>query len=118
AGERAAKRPAELVGSRDDVAIAAITVAEMLLVVELAEGRHRRARQTWVEAVLSTFYVEDYGVDVARVHATLLGHVRRSGRPRGAHDLIVAATSIATDRMVVTLDRADFTDLPGVNVLS
>lgn len=114
AGERAARRPAELVDPGDDVAIATITVAEMLLGVELAEGRHRRTRQTWVEAVLATFFVEDYNLDVARTHAMLLAYSRRSGRTRGAHDLIVAATAATKDRMVVTLDRSGFEGLPGV----
>ena len=116
AGERAARRPLALVDPGDDVAIASITVAEMLLGVELADGRRRRARHAWIEAVLATFFTEDYDLDVARAHAGLMAHSRRSGRPRGAHDLIVAATAIATERTVVTLDRAGFEDLPGVNL--
>lgn len=55
------------------------------------------------------------GVDVARVHARLLAHALRTGTPRGAHDLIIAATAIATDREVVTHDgKAGFDTLPGV----
>jgi tRNA(fMet)-specific endonuclease VapC len=50
------------------------------------------------------------------VHATLLAHVRRSGRPRGAHDLIIAATAAARDRLVVSTDTTAFADLPGVRV--
>ncbi len=40
--------------------------------------------------------------------------VRRSGRPRGAHDLIVAATARATARTVITADAAAFAGLAGV----
>jgi prevent-host-death family protein len=43
--------------------------------------------------------------------------VRRSGRPRGAHDLVIAATARASKRTVVTSDLTAFTDLPGVTVL-
>jgi tRNA(fMet)-specific endonuclease VapC len=51
----------------------------------------------------------------ADVHARLLAHVRRAGRPRAAHDLIIAATAAATGRSVMTLDgKAGFGDLPGV----
>jgi tRNA(fMet)-specific endonuclease VapC len=42
--------------------------------------------------------------------------VRRAGRPRGAHDLIIAATAVATGRIVVTADGDGFADLPGVSV--
>jgi tRNA(fMet)-specific endonuclease VapC len=62
--------------------------------------------------------VEDYDLAVARAHADLLVHVRRSGRARGAHDLLIAATARAWDRMVVTAGAAGFADLPGVPVRS
>ena len=51
------------------------------------------------------------------VHAELLAHVRRSGTPRGAHHLMIAATARASDRTLVTTDgRARFDELPGVQV--
>jgi tRNA(fMet)-specific endonuclease VapC len=40
------------------------------------------------------------------------------GRPRGAYDLVVAATGVATARSVATLDgQARFAELPGVDVV-
>jgi predicted nucleic acid-binding protein len=69
----------EWIGDEDDVAIAAITVAE-------------------------------------------LAAVRRQGRPRGAHDLIIAATATATAAAsgpsLVTADRTAFVDLPGIVTIS
>ena len=59
--------------------------------------------------------VVDYTHAVAVHHAALLAHVRRDGRPSGAHDLIIAATARATGRLLVTTDgRAGFADLPDV----
>lgn len=52
----------------------------------------------------------------AQAHAGLLASVRRSDTPRGAHDLIIAATAVATGRTVVTADRAAFDTLPGVEL--
>jgi tRNA(fMet)-specific endonuclease VapC len=51
---------------------------------------------------------------VARTHAGLLAHARRSGRPRGAHDLLIAATAVARGRTVVSADPAGLADLPDV----
>lgn len=68
----------------------------------------------FVDAVLETVSVEDYGLDAAHAHGLLLAHTRRTGSPRGAHDLIIAATARAAGRAVVTLDRDGFADLPGV----
>jgi len=98
------------------VAVAAVTVAELLVGVELAEARYRQPGAAWVEGLLAAVRVELYDLDVAREHAALLVHVRRVGNPRGAHDLIVAATARSRERTVVTRDARGFAELPGVDV--
>jgi tRNA(fMet)-specific endonuclease VapC len=100
------------------VAIAAVTLAELLVGVELADSRRRPARERYVTGIVGTIPTEPYDAEVARAHAHLLVHVRRSGRSRGAHDLIIAATGLARARTVVTADAAGFEDLPGLPVRS
>jgi tRNA(fMet)-specific endonuclease VapC len=103
----------------DDVAIAAITVAELLVGVELADEHHRQRRLDLVDDLLSTMPVEPYGHGTARAHARLLAYVKRAGKPRGAHDLIIAATSVAAGRSVLTPDSAaNWTDLPEVTAIT
>jgi tRNA(fMet)-specific endonuclease VapC len=100
----------------DDVALAAITVAELLVGVELTEGKKRVQRQTFVDDSVATIPVLTYDLDVAAAHAELLVAVRRQGLPRGAHDLIIAATAKAANRLVVTADATAFENLPEVAV--
>jgi tRNA(fMet)-specific endonuclease VapC len=103
----------------DDLAIAAITVAELLVGVELADEAHRPRRQDLVDDLLSALPIEPYGHGTARAHARLLAHVKRAGKPRGAHDLIIAATAVASGRSVLTLDSAaNWTDLPEVTAVA
>ncbi len=116
--ERRGRQLNRLIADEDDVAIAAVTAAELLVGVELADDARRATRSAFVRSVLETVPIEDYDVQVARVHATLLAHVRRTGKPRGAHDLIIAATAAARDRIVVSSDTTAFADLPGVPVRS
>jgi tRNA(fMet)-specific endonuclease VapC len=112
--ERTGNELNRVIGDDDDVAIAAITAAELLVGVELADSAHRASRAAFVRSVLDTIPVEDYDLQVARAHALLLAHTQRSGRARGAHDLIIAATAVSRERVVVTQDAAGFADLPGV----
>jgi tRNA(fMet)-specific endonuclease VapC len=50
------------------------------------------------------------------MHASLSNHVQKIGRPRGTHDLIIAATAAVTGRTLLTTDKAAaFEELPGVN---
>ncbi len=91
-------------------------MAELLAGVELAEGKKRARRQTFVDDIVATLQVLTYDLDVSVAHAELLVAVRRQGLPRGAHDLIIAATAKASDRTVVTADATAFEDLPDVSV--
>jgi tRNA(fMet)-specific endonuclease VapC len=101
----------------DDVAISAITVAELRVGIGMAKSRRRENRELFIASVLDAISIESYDLEVAEAHAQLMVHVRRAGTPRGAHDLIIAATALARDREVVTLDRRGFAGLPGVAVV-
>jgi tRNA(fMet)-specific endonuclease VapC len=114
AAERVGSSLDAVVADEDDVAIAAITAAELLVGVELASKNRRARRREFVERILGSVPVEAYGLGVARAHASLLAHTRRAGVPRGAHDLIIAATALATDRSVVSADAQAFEGLPGL----
>ncbi len=100
----------DAMGDDDDVAIAAITVAELLVGVKLTSGKRRAARHAYVEGIIESLPIIAYDTTVATAHAELLATVRKAGRPRGAHDLIIAATA----RTVITADVAVFADLPDV----
>jgi len=108
----------DLIADEDEVAIAAITIAELLVGVQLADGSHRAARQGFVDDVIDVIPIVDYDATIATSHAELLVAVRRQGRPRGAHDLIIAATAKATQREVVSADSSAYDDLPGIAVRS
>jgi tRNA(fMet)-specific endonuclease VapC len=114
--ERSAIDLDDAVGDDDEVAIAAITAAELRVGVLLSSGKKRAARLAFLEDVLAVIPLLDYDRAVAEVHSELLVHVRHQARPRGAHDLIIAATARAASRTVVSADDAAFVDLPGVRV--
>ncbi|MFV0306760.1 MAG: PIN domain-containing protein [Desertimonas sp.] len=115
--ERRATELDDLIGDDDDVAIAAITLAELTVGVELATVRQRDRRQAFVDEIAASIPILPYDQGVAMRHASLLVAVRREGRPRGAHDLIIAATAAAAGRTVVSADRRAFDGLPGVTAL-
>jgi tRNA(fMet)-specific endonuclease VapC len=101
----------------DDPAIAAITAMELLAGVERSSPTYRDMIALGAESFLSVMPIEQYDIRVARMHALLTEHTRRTGRPRGSHDMIIAATAGATGRTLVTTDKAaNFADLPGIAV--
>ncbi|WOF23919.1 PIN domain-containing protein [Microbacterium betulae] len=100
----------------DELAIAAITVAEYRTGIELADTAERAAaRSRALAAIVGAVEVLEYTDATAVHHARLIAHARRSGRARGAHDLIVAAHAAQTERVLLSGDvLARFSDLPGV----
>jgi len=101
----------------DELAIAAVSVAEYRVGIELADTPERAAdRARALVAITSSVDVLDYSEVTAAYHARLIAHARRVGKPRGAHDLIIAAHALQSDRIILSLDaNARFADLPGVS---
>ena len=102
---------------RDELAVAAVSIAEYRVGIELADTPERAAdRARALVAITSAVDVLDYTEATAAVHARLIAHARRAGRPRGVHDLIIAAHALQADRIILTFDaNARFGDLPGVS---
>ncbi|KAF0849233.1 type II toxin-antitoxin system VapC family toxin [Nocardia caishijiensis] len=108
----------QIISDDDNVAVASIVIAEYLtgLAGQTNPARQASAREflTQFRAVVPSIPYDD---TIAEQHAELLTCVRAAGTPRGAHDLIIAATARTTGRTLVTTDRrAKFEELPGVDV--
>jgi tRNA(fMet)-specific endonuclease VapC len=101
----------------DELAVAAVSIAEYRVGIELADTPGRAAdRARALAAIASAVNVLDYTEATAACHARLIAHSRRAGAPCGAHDLIIAAHALQTERIVLTFDaKARFADLPGVS---
>lgn len=116
AGERGALDPETVLPGGQDVSVPAVAIAEFMAGVHLQPDPGRRsAAKGFLDLVLAALPVIDYTASTAEHHSLLLAHTRTTGRRRGAHDLIIAATARATDRTIITTDgRARFDELPGV----
>ncbi len=97
------------------VAIAAITAAELLYGWERATTAEVRARRgAFVEGVLAAVPTVPFGLPEARRHANLWADLARRGTLIGPHDLLVAATALASEFAVATLNRAEFGRVAGL----
>ena len=105
--------------SHGDAFISAITVSELLVGVHRADSDARRARRSaFVEAILAQLPVLDFTTETARVHAGLFATLSQQGQMIGAHDLIIAATALLHDCVVLTTNAAEFARVPGLDVLT
>lgn len=101
--------------AREQFHIAAITVAELAHGVERADTPERRtARAAIIEQFLAHLEVLEYDAAVARRHAVLWAGLEKKGKMIGPYDLLIAATALAHDYGVVTLNSSEFQRVPAL----
>ena len=105
-----------IVDATGGLVIAAITASELLHGVQRLRGAARAAAARSCRTWLSVLPVLPFDLEVARVHATLMTHLRGAGTPIGAHDLIIAATAVHHGYAVATRDRRSFHRVEGLEV--
>jgi tRNA(fMet)-specific endonuclease VapC len=95
--------------------LAAITASELLYGVEAANTPKRReVRRSFVEAVLAMVPLIDFDAVIARTHARIWAELDQSGVRIGAYDQLIAATALACDHSVATLNRGEFERVRGL----
>ena len=101
--------------------ISALTLAEIQRgILLLPASRRRRELESWFEGpagpqALFGGRVLPFGEAEAAVWARLMAEGGARGRPRNGLDMILAATAVTNDCIVVTANERDFT---GVRVLN
>ena len=120
AGERGVLQLESLLLSLGDeqVRIAAITASELLHGCHRATDPAVRARRlAFVDAILGAIPVIPFGLADARRHAELWAHLASAGTMIGAHDLLIGATALAHGHRLATLNRREFSQVPGLRLV-
>ena len=106
------------VHAEEEFTMASITASEMLHGVHRATRAEQRSRrEAFIEQLFASFPVIPFDLMAARVHARLGARLAARGVTVGAHDLLIAATAIATGSRVATRDERSFSQIPGLAVL-
>ena len=98
----------------DDLFIATLTIAEIWRgIEELPAGRKRRELEEWFSGVRGprAFFegrVLAFDESSALEWGRIIAQGRRAGRPRSPLDMIIAATALAHDCVVVTANERHF----------
>ena len=99
----------------EGVAMAAVTAGGLLFGVEQAADPGIRARRgAFIVAALEAIPAVPYSLAEARRHAALWAELSKQGKPIGPYDMLVAATALANDFSIATLNRGEFERVPGL----
>jgi tRNA(fMet)-specific endonuclease VapC len=98
--------------------MAAITASELLHGCHRAPEPGLRARRwAFVEGLLGAIPVLPFEIAEARRHAELWADFVREGELIGAHDMLVSATALAHGYALATLNRREFSRVPGLRLV-
>lgn len=101
----------------EEVAVAAITVSELLHGVHRAATPDQAAqRESFVTRALHKLPTLAFDKDVARVHARVWAELSSRENVPGAHDLLIAATALAHGWDVATFNVKHFSRVPGLRL--
>lgn len=102
----------------DEIAIPTIVVSELLHGWERApSGRRKDERRAFIDEILLQTFVVPFGFDEALIHAHVSAVLATAGIAIGLHDLIIAATCLRLDWDLATLNRAEFSRVPGLRLV-
>jgi predicted nucleic acid-binding protein len=104
-------------GQEQLIALSAITVSELLVGVHRAQPESRmRQREAFVEALIDQNPVLDFDLFAARTHARIWAESLATGQRIPDRDLLIAATAIANDFTLLSIDASDFSRVPGLKL--
>lgn len=104
--------------AEENIALAAITASELLHGVHRAgKAAHRARREAFVERLLARLTVMPFDLVVARIHARIWARLAAKGVTVRAHDLLIAATALASDFRVATRDERSFSRIPELSIV-
>ncbi len=114
---RVSLRPLLEKDADEDVAVSAVTASELLHGVHRLTGAQAARAEAFVEGLLMLLPVLPFVLAEARTHARLSADLRARGIAVGAHDLLIAATAIANDMRVATLDLRSLPKIKGLELV-
>lgn len=101
------------------VAMSALSVSELLHGVHRADSATRRQRRLqYIEGLLGFVSVLAFDLETARVHSRIWADLAARGQTIGPHDIIIAATALAHELPIVTLNPGHFERVEGLKLRS
>jgi tRNA(fMet)-specific endonuclease VapC len=107
------------IAAGEPIAISTVTAAEILAGSEirrLSRGGHRISAD--VETMFRHVRILPFDMDAARIYGQIFARLRATGQSIGTSDLMIAATALANDHDMVTLNVREFSRVPGLHMIA
>lgn len=96
-----------------DIAISAITVMELRYGLILNPQRAQKVEPA-IASLLSSITVLPFSTEEAEQTAQIRATLKSQGQPIGAYDILIAATALQHNLLMVTANQREFGRIPGL----
>ena len=103
--------------SREVPYMSAITLSEIWHGCHRANAASLEKRLKFVQEMQAEIPILAFSKSEALIHAKLWANLEKAGQKIGDHDLIIAATAIAFDYAVATLNEGEFRRIPHLRLI-
>jgi tRNA(fMet)-specific endonuclease VapC len=97
-----------------DIAIPTIVILEIEF--GLAKSKSPRKRRLQLQEFLSTVAIIPFGIKEAQAAASIRADLESVGRPIGPYDLLIAASAVSNNAVLVTHNRKEFSRIQGLKI--
>lgn len=95
-----------------DIAISAITVAELQYWAEKSAAKEKNALA--LEAFLLPLEILPFDIESALIYGKIRAELERQGKPIGSMDMLIAAQAMAKDLTLISHNLKEFDRIPGL----
>jgi len=104
--------------SSEPLFMASITLSELRHGFHRATGPNGEKRRAFIQEVEVGIPVLEFAAEEALIHAKIWAEMETIGRRIGPHDMIIAATALANEHSVATLNESEFGRVPGLKLIA
>ena len=98
---------------RNHLCISSITLAELLFGVTKKESSRL---MNSVELFQQLVEIKSWSQEAAKHYGTIRNHLEKSGQPIGNMDVLIAASALSENAILVTNNTAHFSRVPNLNI--
>ncbi|BAZ15388.1 hypothetical protein NIES4071_72600 [Calothrix sp. NIES-4071] len=98
-----------------DIFISSLTAMELKYGLAINPQRAIKI-QSLIETFLNSITILDFGMEEAKIAAQIRSTLKTAGTPIGAYDVLIAATALAHNHIIVTSNVREFQRVPNLQI--
>jgi tRNA(fMet)-specific endonuclease VapC len=104
--------------SHESFFMASITLSELWHGYHRATGANLEKRRAFIHDLEANISVLKFAAEEALIHAKIWSELEIIGQRIGPHDMIIAATALANEHSLATLNESEFRRIPRLKLVT